>query len=260
MLKFQHTAARRRLLGSHKDSRWAGKFQHTAARRRLHNALSFQWLSVLVSTHSRPKAAANKIVAPLSYMGSVSTHSRPKAAASCKRTRLIRRAKFQHTAARRRLRQWLHVSAIKLQFQHTAARRRLHFRQSSDRLSPRVSTHSRPKAAAKPTWSSSMSVRGFNTQPPEGGCENGAENGNSKKCFNTQPPEGGCLLMAVLIAVNSQFQHTAARRRLPISKPSERKIFLFQHTAARRRLPFAKCNCVGKLYGFNTQPPEGGCS
>ena len=33
----------------------------------------------------------------------------------------------------------------------------------------------------------------------------------------------------------------------------------FQHTAARRRLPFSLlCNRFGKLC-FNTQPPEGGC-
>ena len=75
-------------------------FQHTAARRRLITSFSHA-VQCVVSTHSRPKAAAVVIIlsTPALY---VSTHSRPKAA--------VKRAactsggqKFQHTAARRRL-------------------------------------------------------------------------------------------------------------------------------------------------------------
>ena len=77
----------------------------------------------------------------------VSTHSRPKAAATnsllCSFSRL-----FQHTAARRRL---LPASVVRLRynkFQHTAARRRLLFIWHHIVIGSEVSTHSRPKAAA----------------------------------------------------------------------------------------------------------------
>ena len=78
-----------------------------------------------------------------------------------------------------------------------------------------------------------------------------------------------------------QFQHTAARRRLPNPLNASSGSEKFQHTAARRRLralgapdgllinrfntqpPEGGCTC-GKTWdrpraGFNTQPPEGGC-
>ena len=76
---FQHTAARRRL--AHYFVGITGtfcEFQHTAARRRL-ECRKYCSKALLVSTHSRPKAAGycvnNKSNSTL-----VSTHSRPKAA------------------------------------------------------------------------------------------------------------------------------------------------------------------------------------
>ena len=77
------------------------KFQHTAARRRLVEERFRRFDGVVVSTHSRPKAAGAKIQ-QLEVAVKVSTHSRPKAAGStfswfrCSTS-------FQHTAARRRL-------------------------------------------------------------------------------------------------------------------------------------------------------------
>ena len=55
------------------------------------------------------------------------------------------------------------------------------------------------------------------------------------------------------------FQHTAARRRLPLVLAHYASRELFQHTAARRRLRGVGCICKGKSC-FNTQPPEGGCA
>ena len=54
---FQHTAARRRLIWL--SIKWLRtvKFQHTAARRRLLSKSDKWQRVVLVSTHSRPKAA-----------------------------------------------------------------------------------------------------------------------------------------------------------------------------------------------------------
>ena len=77
-----------------------------------------------------------------------------------------------------------------------------------------VSTHSRPKAA------------GSTIQPlvPR------------LKSFNTQPPEGGWQAAATGVAIGSEFQHTAARRRLDPWAENDVVGMLFQHTAARRRL------------------------
>ena len=79
----------------------------------------------MVSTHSRPKAAA-VAEETKTRIEKVSTHSRPKAAASDRIRRLAIACSFQHTAARRRLRVREHRRALELE----------------------VSTHSRPKAAA----------------------------------------------------------------------------------------------------------------
>ena len=145
-------------------------FQHTAARRRLLAFQSAQTLVYSVSTHSRPKAAALLLFAHRNKT-QVSTHSRPKAAAANPATTASKRV-FQHTAARRRLRQIAqHIFPTvcfntqppeggcisspasppkKQPFQHTAARRRL-----------------RCCCRQKLLWRCR-----FNTQPPEGGCEN----------------------------------------------------------------------------------------
>ena len=98
---FQHTAARRRLVGGLSINTSAIVFQHTAARRRLEIAKGIKDKSLDVSTHSRPKAAGRVSATSLSKM------------------------RFQHTAARRRL---VFTASIRLAFswfQHTAARRRL---------------------------------------------------------------------------------------------------------------------------------------
>ena len=55
----------------------------------------------------------------------------------------------------------------------------------------------------------------------------------------------------------TQFQHTAARRRLGCRRTGASLTVRFQHTAARRRLGYLCRSCLPK-YGFNTQPPEGG--
>ena len=121
-----------------------------------------------VSTHSRPKAAA-KFKVNYRDVYIVSTHSRPKAAAkaihinitqtvfqhTAARRRLhiktaiwLERCWFQHTAARRRLQHEREFSISFRMFQHTAARRRLLLLVLFPFFHLKVSTHSRPKAAA----------------------------------------------------------------------------------------------------------------
>ena len=193
-----------------------------------------------VSTHSRPKAAAYEVFN--TYRCTiVSTHSRPKAAASNCSSTSSSVILFQHTAARRRL---LKVTDqlkicnsrfntqppeggcllaktnadIFAQFQHTAARRRLLSYNSNNVSCSSVSTHSRPKAAAR-----------------RKSCRK-----SKSSCFNTQPPEGGCGFRITNITdVTPMFQHTAARRRLHGINGAYTNGALFQHTAARRRLRFA---------------------
>ena len=78
-LMFQHTAARRRLDPTHAVHGMVFRFQHTAARRRLVDFFGEFVHSLMVSTHSRPKAAGGqKRSTNCGY--DVSTHSRPKAA------------------------------------------------------------------------------------------------------------------------------------------------------------------------------------
>ena len=123
-------------------------FQHTAARRRLLLKLQCDQFFVFVSTHSHPKVAARRKPA-LSMVSDVSTHSRPKAAA-------MRPSALDHDAWWVSTHSRAEAAANKpymldpqLAFQHTAARRRLRDTgcACSDRSS--VSTHSRTKAAAR---------------------------------------------------------------------------------------------------------------
>ena len=76
---FQHTAARRRLETAIDRDALQCLFQHTAARRRLGVTGGYCFRTVKVSTHSRPKAAGQRLVFHPLYRV-VSTHSRPKAA------------------------------------------------------------------------------------------------------------------------------------------------------------------------------------
>ena len=163
----------------------------------------------------------------------VSTHSRPKAAVFILDF-TIPKEWFQHTAARRRLLPAEWVYGGKKGFQHTAARRRLLSNIRSIQSNTKVSTHSRPKAAA--------CALDFLTS-----------------WIVFQHTAARRRLSAVLMpsVAPSGFQHTAARRRLktPNPKGAEKTVSthsrpkaavkfgdshnfekLFQHTAARRRL------------------------
>ena len=145
MIRFQHTAARRRLWETVKSALIAG-WVSTHSRPKGAGRLSAQaHCSTVVSTHSRPKAAEYFCI-PCRPIRIVSTHSRPKAAVFGRKTERrpkggfntqppeggwsseIRRPflmEFQHTAARRRLFNLLTLQPIQHRFQHTAARRRL---------------------------------------------------------------------------------------------------------------------------------------
>ena len=163
----------------------------------------------------------------------VSTHSRPKAAGP-PLFRLDPKAKFQHTAARRRLVARRAVSGDDSLFQHTAARRRL-----DSFTHPKITFAGFNTQPPEGGWvAQSMKTKSlfsFNTQPPEGGWVRGNGTQRISGGFNTQPPEGGWVSWFVFKrqivvsthsrpkaagidgtdeAIQSEFQHTAARRRL----------------------------------------------
>ena len=146
MLMFQHTAARRRLAANRPKPKlrksfntqppeggWFaasavcvlyGLFQHTAARRRLDTEFVVQYSELLVSTHSRPKAAGCYIFCHVAHFACFNTQP-PEGG----------------------WRLTLNNQKEKTMFQHTAARRRLVEIQKRYESGLFVSTHSRPKAA-----------------------------------------------------------------------------------------------------------------
>ena len=128
----------------------------------------------------------------------------------------------------------------------------------SDRWDLPVSTHSRPKAAAKDTSNHRGNYNVSTHSRPKAAALHIINNIPNERFqhtaarrrllqpslhhlihlgFNTQPPEGGCDLKAQVSKFESEFQHTAARRRLLGSKSRMNGRCSFQHTAARRRLP-----------------------
>ena len=187
---FQHTAARRRLEMTSLTAERA-VFVSTHSRPKaagVGNILSIQL--IIVSTHSRPKAAGcrNPAIRPSL---AVSTHSRPKAAGP--KSAAGRRPKYCFNTQPPEG-GWVFVVGvfdIDARFQHTAARRRLGSINSQHEAMPTVSTHSRPKAAGDSGSHSPKKSSSFNTQPPEGGWVSKMGQVVAIYSFNTQPPEGG---------------------------------------------------------------------
>ena len=144
----------------------------------------------------------------------VSTHSRPKAAG----TNFIA---------------WARAFV----FQLTAARRRLVNMEARQKGAEAVSTHSRPKAAGWIRKQQALALKRFNSQPPEGGWDDGEVVVVGQQFrFNSQPPEGGWRIQYFSIYNAAMFQLTAARRRLGARRTKSGARKSFQLTAARRRL------------------------
>ena len=121
-------------------------------------------------------------------------------------------------------------------FQHTAARRRLLGSEGQNIFRLLVSTHSRPKAAAKRKRVFAFCNKSFNTQPPEGGCQEQHHTHRQTLRFQHTAARRRLPQKLLTIAVLMVFQHTAARRRLLMHLNEYWQYLQFQHTAARRRL------------------------
>ena len=186
---FQHTAARRRLGLGLGTPLYCFGFQHTAARRRLESRPKRLKTQILVSTHSRPKAAGVRYRPPKTNP-KVSTHSRPKAAG------IIKILAFD-------------LSVVSTHSRPKAAGESLH-----RRCTARLCFNTQPPEGGWRHRRDSACMRDrFNTQPPEGGwaigatprvCETVSTHSRPKAAghigllllstflgFNTQPPEGG---------------------------------------------------------------------
>ena len=124
-----------------------------------------------------------------------------------------------------------------------------------------VSTHSRPKAAAK--YFLGRFSPDFEFQHTAARRRLRSLNGDNRRNLLFQHTAARRRLPAGINTPVSVpwFQHTAARRRLRSAAglPKATSNPWFQHTAARRRLRSAAHNTLW-LLGFNTQPPEGGCA
>ena len=104
-------------------------------------------------------------------------------------------------------------------------------------LDRQVSTHSRPKAAARDKLCTL----------------------DITQSFNTQPLEGGCSVATTAQNKNGKFQHTAARRRL-LSHIDWMRARYKVSTHSRSKAAASKGRGYGNsLTSFNTQPLEGGC-
>ena len=139
-----------------------------------------------------------------------------------------------------------------------------------------VSTHSRPKAAGQ-QQGSSRAYGGFQHTAARRRLLRFLVSQSQTKGFNTQPPEGGCPIGRFSFSLIS-FQHTAARRRLDggrhgqpdrlgfntqppeggwrYPEPSDVEILVSTHSRPKAAGPSKTGS--SPLFGFNTQPPEGG--
>ena len=167
----------------------------------------------MVSTHSRPKAAGQALPDDV-LRPSVSTHSRPKAAGPTTVASLPKRVVSTHSRPKAAGSD-IGVCSKPFEFQHTAARRRL-------------------ASSKTPLY---LIYICFNTQPPEGGWARAVERTAIKRGFNTQPPEGGWVVILDGwrgdAAVSTHSRPKAAGQKGTYGSALDS---LFQHTAARRRL------------------------
>ena len=167
---------------------------------------------MLVSTHSRPKAAGGN--GRLLFPNSKSFNTQPpeggwanRVAASC------RKSWFQHTAARRRL-----VLVAGSRNRRVAVSTHSRPKAAGSLIPPSisgdsVSTHSRPKAAGAPYLKGVESIDvSTHSRPKAAGCgrHHGCRVGDVST--HSRPKAAGTISPKRMTSL--RFQHTAARRRL----------------------------------------------
>ena len=121
-------------------------------------------------------------------------------------------------------------------FQHTATRRWLQRHRQEHRPAPFVSTHSHPKVAA--LYSLHLLLLGCVSthSHPKVAASARLVGAGAHRGFNTQPPEGGCTGGADLYRCRAVSTHSHPKVAATRSKPAS-AFMPFQHTATRRWLP-----------------------
>ena len=189
-------------------------FQHTAARRRLAYVHSLTLQSGLFQ-HT---AARRRLL---------------------QQGRVIREPRrFQHTAARRRLlTKWLTYNLLSL-FQHTAARRRLAGIASAFNTTAKFQ-HTAARRRLRHRCRAVGAECGFNTQPPEGGCIFGSNRPYFAQVSTHSRPKAA-ENPALPIRLMLEFQHTAARRRLPVRWLGLVQTWVSTHSRPKAAEPLSK--------------------
>ena len=154
----------------------------------------------------------------------------------------------------------MQVSAsITARFQHTAARRRLGLFVKYEKTKSYVSTHSRPKAAGWQATTPKRTRPSFNTQPPEGGWFISFLTFVALKTFQHTAARRR---LAWSRRGDACLWYVSTHSRPKAAGYYSCGIFYFrdgfQHTAARRRLDTDYIPALHTTISFNTQPPEGG--
>ena len=145
----------------------------------------------------------------------VSTHSRPKAAGLFAEY-FAPADMFQLTAARRRLAKLLtqlHLEVSRFNSQPPEGGWKS---ASCFKFKMYCFNSQPPEGGWKLVARVQNSRRGFNSQPPEGGWRFSDHIDNPLICFNSQPPEGGWDWCHSNQICHNTFQLTAARRRLAV--------------------------------------------
>ena len=213
-LRFQHTAARRRLVENFgrinirifcfntqpPEGGWFCSirfilifdlFQHTAARRRLADVFAYnKWHVAFQHTAARRRLV--KRMMEVFRIFKVSTHSRPKAAGRVTAYKSVMYASFNTQPPEGG---WPMKSVVL-------------------RICRRCFNTQPPEGGWLTALSWTKPKFSFNTQPPEGGWLRRRSPRGRGAGFNTQPPEGGWAFLPSNAYLPCLFQHTAARRRL----------------------------------------------
>ena len=208
---------------------------------------------MMVSTHSRPKAAA---IEPnhhprcrMFHLPPAHTRRRGLVSLQCTTT-----PPFQLTAAQRRLPSSSRMRAAQLMFQLTAAQRRLHYLAEVVNDDVYVSTHSRPKAAANYPQFTGLKIRRFNSQPPNGGCAT-ASPVHVRRWVSTHSRPKAAAARGIDVAAHREVS-THSRPKAAASGGKKMQLPLaFQLTAAQRRLRGqARRPCVARMVSTHSRP------
>ena len=124
---------------------------------------------LLVSTHSRPKAAGGVAMPGCGCIGCFNTQPPEGGWLVILIMTFGAGLMFQHTAARRRLAAPIYDQYNKAVFQHTAARRRLVFHVFDTANGLHLFQHTAARRRLHSILVHQIQFDSFNTQPPEGG-------------------------------------------------------------------------------------------